>query len=572
MSMNSMIRLQAAQNQVLSEYPNAGNEEKLPYAFKSQELEARLLRYRNSLHQKFVVFHISETAASIESYTQANDELSGRLSHSRDAYGDTFVSLAEGLGDAVVKGVEGNYFSMLTQSVRAVVDFFQRDSALRNELHAELVKSIESGGTKKLQAFVDGDVSLDSYLSALRSDHFYFQSEVERLHHSGQTHLSDYQHAIAISTAWKDEIITAIVNLREYNFQQYAKITAESKRAQIEPYRDLATRIISEYLISPQQTGKIHSVSELDRLKIKFLNGRRDSCITDVINNDVSVRTEAGMQHRTISVDRYSLELKSLVATLKREVIANGGELINEGDDRLLSLLSEKLSLMMKTDLTEDERLTYYADYYFNKVEEHASADEELEKRLVPVYSFWDFKEDIDDKGILLYETLSHLGRDLLNDDIQVVSEAQVHKRLLLLQEKIQLVLNYYFMKFKKILLTSDKISISNEKKVDLFVISYLNKLLKQSSASNFYRSYFYGLVKFKAMLPQPNQIVLTEDSASQGQMKVLFLGGAFNQLNMLSGARKGWSKLRACAMFGAPKKRDCECQEESFSAVNQSS
>lgn len=550
MTISSMIKLRAAQHHLLAEFPKTESEKAFSQKIQSAELCKRLQHYRDALHQKFVVFHIAQTAESIESEIRGNQELSERLVDARENYSDLFVKFATELGDAASQGLEGNYASMLAKSVGAVVDFFRSDSALRNELHNELQRKVEMGGLHSLQEFAQEDASVDAYLSGLRADHFYFQSEIERLYHSGQIGLPDFQEAIAISSHWKEEIISAMINLREHHFQQYANLTRSNEQIRLAPFRDLGLRLISEFLISPQVTGKINGLSDLSNLRVKFLNGRRDAHITDAINTDVAVRMESVMQQRSIKIDKNSKTLKAVVATLKRHVIDNASEAMNDNDESLLGLLSDRLSLLLKADLTEDERLLFYADYYFNQVERQARNDDVLEKRLLPARRFFETKPDCDQT---FFEALKFLGRGLLVDESAVRDSLKMHKELLLMQEKIQIVLGYYFTHFKKALLASEEIHICNERKIDLFVLNYLNHLLGQTVTSHFYHSYFAGLIQFKAILPQPHQILLREDPARAGQVKVLCLGGVFNRLTV-SDAKKEWAKVRGCTLFGRVK------------------
>lgn len=547
MTNNSMIKLRAAQHHLLAEFPKSESEKTLNQKIQSAELRKRMHHYRNTLHQKFVVFHIAETAQSVESEIKNSQELSQKLASSRENYNEIFVRFATELGDAASQGVEGNYASMLAKSVGAVVEFFRSDSTLRNELHNELRHKIEVGALNKLQEFVEDDASVDSYLSALRADHFYFQSEIERLYHSGQINLPDFQEAIAISSSWKEEIVSAIINLRDHLFQQYADFSKSSEQMKFAPFRDLAIRLITEFLIAPQQSGKISGPSELGHLKTKFLNGRRDTHISDAINNNVAVHMESALQQRALKVDKNSKPVKAIVATLKRHVIGDAHETISEGDETLLALLSDRLSLLLKPDLTEGEKLTLYADYYFNKVERQARNDTELEKRVLPAFGFFETKPDCDQ---LFFETLKFLGQGLLADQDQSQGLLNTQKQLLLLQEKIQIVLDYYFINFKKALLASKHVAICDERKIDLFVLNYLNHLLKQSAIGQFYHSYFSGLIRFKAMLPQPHQILLREDTGRVGHAKALFLGGVFNRLATVD-VKREWSKLLGVTLFG---------------------
>lgn len=560
MPINSMIRVRAAQSKLLAEYPRSAAKQQFNQQIQSDALQTRLQHYQNSLHQKFVIFHISETASSIESEVKSGEALSENISASREAYSDVFVQFAESLGDAAVQGVEGNYFSMLSHSVRAVVTFFQSESTLRTELHNELVKQLASGGVKKLNDFLDGDASVDAYLNALRSEHFYFQSEIERLYHSGQITATDFQHSIAISSGWKEEIVAAIINLRDFNFQRYADMQKSNQKYQVAPYRDLALRLIAEFLISPQQTGKVNGVSEVANLRIKFLNGRRDARIAEAINVDAGVRTGSELQGRSFAVDKNSLALKAIVATMKRRVIDNASETILDQDESLLGLLSDRIEFLFKDNLTEHEKLLLYADYYFNQVERQAVNDEMLGKRLIPTYGFWDSKPNKDDKGEIFFETLRFLGRGLVDPKADQGVMVDINRCLLLFQEKVQSVLNYFFFHFKKKLLSSPHLRLCNEKKVEWFVLQYLNHQLKQPEISHFYRSYLHGLVRYKSLLPQPHQIVLMEDQANPGQVKVKFLGGVFHQLNVLTQPKHaGWEKVRSCVLFREVRNKHVE-------------
>ena len=70
-------------------------------------------------------------------------------------------------------------------------------------------------------------------------------------------------------------------------------------------------------------------------------------------------------------------------------------------------------------------------------------------------------------------------------------------------------------------------------------------------------------------MLPEPNQIVLTEDVKKSGQVKVLFLGNVFSRLNALNGAKKGWAKLRCCTLFNGVSQHACSHPEESLESAD---
>lgn len=561
---NHLIQLKAAQNKLISEFPAIDVKDQLGQQIKSIKLQQRLAQYRNGLHQKFVVFHISETMSSIESQIRSEADFSEKLMRSRGAYQDIFVQFAENLGDAAVSGIDGNYLSMLTHSIKAVVTFFQSDSSLRTELHKDLMRKLESGGIEKLQEFVAGDTSVDAYLNALSSEHFYFQSEVERLYHSGQIKQSDFQQAIQVSSAWKEEIVTAIINLRNHNFQRYEALTKRNQQYQIAPHRDLALRLVSEFLIAPQHSGKISGIKEIGHLWVMFLNARRDAHIAEAINLDTGVRTLANLQGRSLEIDKNSVALKAIVATLKRQVIAQGQDTFVGDDEHLLSVLSEHLSLAFKANLTDEEKFQFYADYYFNQVEREAVSDELLEKRLIPTYGFFDNKPDKEDKGRTFFETLKYLGRGLLQTEIDHSQGVEINRALLMWQEKIQTILNHLFLRFKEKLLSSTEMKFCNERKVKMLVMQYLNHQLKQLQVSRFYQSYLHGLVDFIALLPQPHQVMLVEDVKRPGQVKVAFLGAAFNRLNELNGNNQsGWGKGRTPVLFSPSHKEEgCACKK----------
>lgn len=556
MTISGMIKLGAAQHQLLAEYPQLASEESLTKTISSEELRKHLARYRNTLHQKFVVFHIAETAMSIRSEMEANDALSEKMSSAREAYGEIYVKFAEKLGDAATHGAEGNYFSMLSQSVGAVIHFFKSDSRLRSELHRTLQVKLEASAVDQLQAFIDGDGAVDQYLNMLSASHFYFQSEIESLHRSGQIKQKDFQEAIRISSTWKEEVITGIINLRDYNFHQYASLSKQSAQARVLSHRRLALRLVSEFLICPQKTGKIDGLFELGHLKNKLLNARRDVHIAEAINGDVAIRMESVLQNREIVIDKNSLQLKAIVATLKREVVRDGESLFNEADESLLSVLSDRLSLLTKPDMTEDERLTLYSDYYFNQVDRESVIAPELEKQLIPKLGFSDVNEHKGKKHELFFQTLKYLSTDLLKAPETRSQPEVMHKKLLLMQEKIQTILSFCFNNFRNKLLHSCQLTQLDPRKASLFALQYINQLLKQTVASDFYDSYFAGLIKFKAVLPSPCQLMVMEDPINPGQVKVKFLGEVFGPLNQLIHAKQGWGKVRAALFIASPSHR----------------
>jgi hypothetical protein len=323
--------------------------------------------------------------------------------------------------------------------------------------------------------------------------------------------------------------MSALVNLSNHYLEHHTKKVKENEMSKLSVYHDLIFKLMTLYFLSTSKTAKMNSILECNKLARKFSHAKRDFSIARTLNKDGGLIIASLLQGQPIKMKKNSKKLRAFVALLKKAFVKEKNDLLKS--DGMLKLISHQINLLYQPTLNDDEQLEFYSHYYFNKVERKAHNDKSLEKHIFGALPH----PDLSDKGQALFESLKFLSNALIEEKRGAQDTSQ---RLVVLEEIIQGVLAYYFKHFKEALLHSHKMSVQDEKKIEAFVMKYLNTTLKQAEMSHYYKSYMYGIVKFNALLRQPNQVVLTQDSDTE-EIKVVFRGNIFERVNQLDSSKK---------------------------------